>query len=355
MSAATGAAITKMTSEIPALPLGIAASQTTAPGPKDPAEVLNWLSFHRLWGQLDDAALAAIAESLQSFKLAAGSEIYREGQAAIGLYWLKWGSVEIYRPSALGKMHILYRSAGDLFGYAPLVASSEVAQGSRPMATTYQASAMAVSASEIWFLPRADFERLRQIFPLLQSLINQILVKDLGFFAQRISREQTRIQGLQDWIRPTPPDARLIGTSKVAQKLTQQIERATQDVQPIVFQGANGTGKSFLAGYLHYQSGLRDRPFAEIDCTKLPCDAAGQVNSDVIFGREGGALGVLELLERGTLLLDRVHILSSADRQRLVDYLATGSFTRNRVIDENANQQANSETTQATSSFAVES
>lgn len=321
--------------EVILLPLGSVTEDGAATNPAMAEDSLEWLSFHRVWGQLDDLTLAAIAQSLQSMKVAAGTEIYREGQGAIGLYWLKWGSVEIYRASAVGKTHILYRQAGDVFGYVPLVSSLMTDGGEDPasIAVTYQTSAIAVSASEIWFLGRSSLLQLSQAFPAILNLISQLLVKDLAEFTQRISQEQVRIQGLQDWICSTPQNITPIAASKAAQKLIQQIELAAQDVKPIVFQAANGTGKTFLAGYLHQQSGLRDRPFVEIDCTQLPRDTTGFVSSDVIFGRDGEAAGVIELLERGTVLLDQVQMLSPADHDRLIHYLKTGHFLRNPLLN----------------------
>lgn len=62
-------------------------------------ECSNWLSFHRLWGQLSAEALQDLAQSLQVFRVDPQTLIYQEGQPATGLYLLKWGAVEIYRLS----------------------------------------------------------------------------------------------------------------------------------------------------------------------------------------------------------------------------------------------------------------
>ncbi|PSN14019.1 RNA polymerase subunit sigma-54 [filamentous cyanobacterium CCP5] len=285
-------------------------------------ERASWLSFHRIWGQLGEDALQAIAQALALITVEPDTDIYQQGQRAIGLYVLKWGSVEIYRPSPVGRTHIHYRSAGDMFGYVPLVSASDL--------ITYQASAIALTASEIWFLRQADFDHLIDTYPEIQTPISQLLAQDLGQFAERIAWEQTRIQGLQQYLRPAPEDEPLIGRSKAAKKLVQQAELAATDLNPIVVQGAAGTGKTFLASYIHSQSGLKAYPFAEIDCAQLPRDEPGLVRSDALFGcDEGPILGVIELLERGTLLIDNLQLLTVGDRDRLTTYLQTGTFTRN--------------------------
>ncbi|MEA5599190.1 cyclic nucleotide-binding domain-containing protein [Rivularia sp. UHCC 0363] len=118
-------------------PLGNDLPATAPAEPKTLKERCYWLSFHRIWGVLPDESLEAIAASLQLLTVEPGTDIYHQEQAAIGLYLLKWGSVEIYRQSPVGRTHICYRSAGDLFGYVPLVAATATA--------TYQASASAIA------------------------------------------------------------------------------------------------------------------------------------------------------------------------------------------------------------------
>jgi transcriptional regulator with AAA-type ATPase domain/NAD-dependent dihydropyrimidine dehydrogenase PreA subunit len=300
-----------------AWPLGYELTASSAE--TDRAEIadrVNWLSFHRRWGQLPETSLQALAAALRPVTVAADTDIFRQGQGAIGLYLLKWGSVEIYRPSPVGRTHIHYHSAGDLLGYLP---------GEGEHAAPYAASAIALSASELWFLPQADLTRLIHSHPNLQTPLNQLLALDLATFAQRIAWEELRIQQLQGYIRPVPETAPLMGISKAAQKLAQRVATAAADLAPVVIQGAPGSGKTFVASLIHRQSGLRALPFAEVDCGELPQDASGIVQTDVLFGTGEGRPGVLALLERGTLLLENVHRLAPGDRDRLVQYIQTGT------------------------------
>ncbi|MGB7415657.1 MAG: cyclic nucleotide-binding domain-containing protein, partial [Thermosynechococcaceae cyanobacterium] len=289
------------------------------------ADCYDWLSFHRLWGELKAETLNSLAHSLQLLKVESGTDIYRDGQAPAGLYLLKWGSVEIYRFSQVGKTHMLYRSAGEMFGYVPLLEGRGEA--------CYRASAIALSPSEIWFLDQANFQQLITDHPDIQSIFNRLLAQDLVNFAQRIAKEQARIQGLQSYICPVPTQATLIGRSKASTKLAQQIEAAAEDTQPVVFQAPPGTGKTFLAGYIHAHSGLKDRPFAQLDCAQLPRTETGGINTDALFGKVGGPIGIIELLERGTLLIDNVQLLSEGDCDRILQYLRTGTLLPNPDLE----------------------
>jgi polyferredoxin/CRP-like cAMP-binding protein len=291
------------------------------PDQQEVIERANWLSFHRVWGRLSQEVIDAIAQSLQQIKVEPNTEIYRQDSKPVGLYLLKWGSVEIYRQSLVGKTHIIYRNAGEMFGYLPLVENQANA--------TYQVSAVALSKSEIWFLRRDEFDKLQSLYTEIKSAINNFLAQDLANFAQRMAREQARIQGLQRYIQPVPIGESIIGESKASQKLLEQVKQTGSDLKPVILQAPPGSGKTFIAGFIHTLSGLQNRPFAEIDCAELPRDEGGVVNTDLLFGKEGEILGVIELLERGTLLIDNAQLLSQGERARLTNYLKTGYFTPN--------------------------
>ncbi|MDJ1171871.1 cyclic nucleotide-binding domain-containing protein [Roseofilum sp. BLCC_M154] len=303
------------------LPLQPHPEQDTFLEEKEITDGIDWLSFHRVWGQLSDEVIEAIAKSLRLLKVEPNQDIYHEGLEPIGLYLIKWGSVEIYRSSLVGKTHIRYYSAGELFGYIPLALN--------PTTATYNTNAVAIAKSELWFLSQTDFEQLTDRYPSIEKAFNTFLAQDLEHFANRIATEQIRIQGLQPFIRPIPTDNLIIGKSKVSQKLAAQIEKATLDLKPIQLQSPPGGGKTFLAGYIHHRSGIKDHPWAEIDCALLPRDESGALNTDNLFGRVGQQLGVIELLERGTLLIANYQLLSQKDRDRLLDYLQTNTLTPN--------------------------
>jgi len=286
------------------------------------AEYSSWLGSQRVWGNLPENAMQAIARSFYSFQVKPETLIYQEGQTPIGLYLLKLGKVEIFQQSPIGKLSIFYRHAGELFGYT-LVASSE---------GTYHSSAIALTTSEILFLPQSQFLELVTDYPAIQQAIHSLLMQDLDDFASRIAWEEERIRGLQPYIQHIPTGETILGNSKATQKLAQQIDLAASNLKPVVFQAQAGTGKTFLAGLIHLRSELADRPFAELDCIELPRTADGRLNTDLLFGRTNKQPGILELLEQGTLLLDNVQVLSEGDCTRLIHYLKTGLIIPNHGI-----------------------
>jgi len=287
-------------------------------------EYTSWLSFQPVWGQLQQETLQAIAESLYCLRVELGTVIYQARQTPIGLYLLKKGTVEIYRQSPLGKSLIRYRNAGELFGYIPLVANSDE--------PSYQASAITLTNCEILFLSLTEFRRLIVQYPEIQQVIHSQLAQDLRDFAMRIAWEEDRIQGLQGYIQPLPNGESILGQSKATQKLRKQIEQAANSMKPVVFHASPGTGKTFLAGFIHAQSKLAHQPFAELDCSQLQGLQDNIINTDSLFGRIGGESGIIALLERGTLLLDNVQLLSEGDQTRLLHYLKTGEIIPNHDL-----------------------
>jgi len=286
-------------------------------------ERCNWLRFHRLWGLLPEPARQDLARSLHLLKVKPGTLIYREGQPSLGLYLLKWGAVEVNRLSPIGQSLIRQRSAGELFGYVSLLANPDSAR--------HQTQAIALTASEIWFLPQPQFRQLMQQYAELEHLFNALLAQDLNAFSIRIAQEQRRIQGLRDYIHAVPTGETILGSSKFSQKLKKVITQATATLQPVVLQGSSGTGKTFLAGLIHSRSGLVDQPFAELDCAQLPRTKDGGLNTDRLFGRVGGVPGLIELLERGTLLLSNLQVLSQEDRDRLAHYCNSRNILLNAL------------------------
>lgn len=283
-------------------------------------DCIDWLSFHRIWGVLSVEAMAAIAQDLQLLSTQAQVEIYQEKTILQGLYFIKWGTVEISRHSTVGKTHMIYRKAGDIFGYLPLFSNSN------PCIST--TSAITLTPCELWFLGREPLQHLQAVYPDIQSAFNRLLALDLDHFSQRLAKEQARIQGLQPYLQPIPVGEKIIGISKPTQKLRQQIEQIAHSVEPILLQAPAGSGKTFIAGCIHAQSRLKNHPFAEIDLAQLPRLENGSVNTNALFGSPGQP-GIIELLERGTLLIDHINLLNPSEQARLIHYLKTGEILPN--------------------------
>lgn len=107
---------------------------------------------------------------------------------------------------------------------------------------------------------------------------------------------------------------------------------AAQSDSIILLTGESGSGKDFLARFIHDQSKRAGGPFFAINCAAVPPDLA----ESELFGHERGAYtgahtrsrGLLELAEGGTLLLNEIGDLTPALQAKLLTFLDTRTFTR---------------------------
>ena len=100
----------------------------------------------------------------------------------------------------------------------------------------------------------------------------------------------------------------------------------------ILLLGESGSGKDYLARFIHDSSRRANGPFFAINCAAV----APELAESELFGHEPGAFtgargrkrGLLELAEGGTLLLNEVGELSMPMQAKLLTFLDTRSFTR---------------------------
>jgi two-component system, NtrC family, response regulator AtoC len=130
----------------------------------------------------------------------------------------------------------------------------------------------------------------------------------------RAKREVRRLHGLQE--KQYRVD-QLIGDSDSTRGLRELIGKlARSEAQTILVHGESGTGKELVACGLHYESARRDFPFMEVNCAAI----TETLFESELFGHEKGAFtdaksakkGLMELADRGTLLLDEVSEMSLA-------------------------------------------
>jgi DNA-binding NtrC family response regulator len=104
--------------------------------------------------------------------------------------------------------------------------------------------------------------------------------------------------------------ANIVGQSKKMKDLFELIESVAASDANILIQGENGTGKELIANAIHYNSHRAKGPFIKINCAAIPKDL---IESE-LFGYKKGAftgaqsdkVGLLEMAEGGSLLLDEI-------------------------------------------------
>ena len=100
----------------------------------------------------------------------------------------------------------------------------------------------------------------------------------------------------------------------------------------ILLQGESGSGKDYLARWIHDHSRRAPGPYFALNCAAISKDLA----ESELFGHERGSFtgahvrkrGLLELAEGGTLLLNEIGELTLSLQSKLLTFLDTRSFLR---------------------------
>jgi two-component system response regulator AtoC len=125
----------------------------------------------------------------------------------------------------------------------------------------------------------------------------------------------------------------IVGRSPAMQRVVDLVSRvAASEGTTVLLRGESGVGKEVVAQAIHARSSRADFAFLEINCTALP----ETLLESELFGHEKGAFtdarerktGLLELADRGTVLLDEIGDFSPASQAKLLRFLETRTFKR---------------------------
>ena len=132
--------------------------------------------------------------------------------------------------------------------------------------------------------------------------------------------------------RQNGDDAPLLGESRAAVAMLDQIGRLAGIPSPVLITGESGSGKELVARSLHEGGSRKSKPFVPVNCAALPDT---MVESE-LFGHERGAFtgadrtrkGAFETANGGTLFLDEIGELPAPAQAKLLRVLEDGVVTR---------------------------
>ncbi len=132
--------------------------------------------------------------------------------------------------------------------------------------------------------------------------------------------------------RQSGDDSPLIGESRAALAMKEQVDRLAGIPSPVLILGESGCGKELVARRLHDAGSRAGKIFVPVNCAALP---ETMVESE-LFGHERGAFtgadrprkGAFETADKGTLFLDEIGELPAPAQAKLLRVLEDGIITR---------------------------
>ncbi|MBW8004553.1 MAG: sigma-54-dependent Fis family transcriptional regulator [candidate division NC10 bacterium] len=165
-----------------------------------------------------------------------------------------------------------------------------------------------------------------------------LLVKK-AYEKQQILRENIYLKTRLGQEKPFPE---IVTVSGKIRQILQMVVRIAPTDSSVLITGESGTGKELIAKAIHQHSKRGDKPFLVINCGALQ----ESILESELFGHEKGAftgahsakLGLFEVADKGTLLLDEIGEISNAMQLKLLRVIETGQFfrvgsTRERQVD----------------------
>ncbi len=149
-----------------------------------------------------------------------------------------------------------------------------------------------------------------------------LIVVDRALQQKRLAEENLLLRKALEF---RPGFEGIVAKSAAMARVIDVVEKVAESDSSVVIEGETGTGKELVARGLHRNSPRRDGPFLPINCGALP----EHLLESELFGHERGAFtgahtrkpGLLETVERGTVFLDEISVLSSNLQVKLLRVL----------------------------------
>ena len=271
-------------------------------------DLVIWLQERTALGILSPAVLNAITQVTEERIVPADYQLVLEGTSPDALYILKQGQMESYRTSQT--------DLGSAFSFLPgAVIHLQELLLEQPAQTV-------ITRSEcvLWVVPAAQFRQLVLEYPEIAQAFSRQLAQQLTQLSSALTYEQERSSALRPYL-VTKAQRGIVGTSRYAVRLRQQIREAAIDSKSVLIFGEPGLEKDNIATLIHFGSPQRREPIIKVNCGILQTSGAD------LFGRASGKQGLLEWLGEGTLILNNIQELPPELVPSLAQLLRTSTYT----------------------------
>ncbi len=282
-----------------------------------PIERAQWLKEQTLFQSLALESLIPLAEQMQERPFRQGEMLAVAGTLPDGIQILLEGrmdSIPLTRREEQDPLSRMSLLPGSVVGLGEVLAEQPLPQ-----------SVIALSDGSLGWIPAAAVRAWVAEHPQVATLLSSRaqaseLAEALARMTARLTYEQERQVALRPYLVPKV-ERGIVGPSRYAMRLRQQVKEAAHSREPILIFGEPGLEKDNIAALIHFGSPRRRQPMIKLDCSAL------QVSGADLFGRAGGKPGLLEWLGEGTLLLNNIQELPTELMPKILQLLETRSYT----------------------------
>ncbi|MER3490833.1 MAG: AAA family ATPase [Mastigocladus sp. ERB_26_2] len=251
-------------------------------------ETVIWLRERTALGILSPESLSAIAQVLEEKVFPANHKIATEATAPEALYILLEGKLESESSNKNNPSLTVGFLPGSIIHLQEILLD-ELAQ--RTITT--------VTECHFWVVPATVFKEIIGKYPEIAQVVSRMLAQEVAQLASAFNYEQERSLALRPYL-VTKARRGIVGTSRYAVRLREQIREAASDRKSVLIFGEPGLEKDNVAALIHFGSKYRREPIIKVNCGIL------QTSGAELFGRAGGKSGLLECLGEGTLILNNI-------------------------------------------------
>ncbi|HEY9605060.1 MAG TPA: sigma 54-interacting transcriptional regulator [Allocoleopsis sp.] len=272
-------------------------------------DLVTWLKERTTFGILSEDVLNAIAQVVEERVVPTNTRLALEDTPVEALYILQHGRLESDRANQTSSLWAVSWLPGAVIHLPELLFNQPA-----------QRTVKTLSECHLWVIPSERFRELIDRYPEISQAFSPQLAQELAELSSKLTYEQERQSALRPYLVNRAKRG-IIGKSRYAVRLRQQIKKAAEDRKPALIFGEPGLEKDNIAALIHFGSAYRREPMIKVDCSTV------QASGAELFGRAGGKPGLIEYLKDGTLILNNIQELPPELIPQLAVLLETGTYT----------------------------
>jgi transcriptional regulator with AAA-type ATPase domain/NAD-dependent dihydropyrimidine dehydrogenase PreA subunit len=272
-------------------------------------DLVTWLQERTAFGILSTQVLNAIAQVMEEQVVPANTRLVLEDTPVEYLYILQQGQLESDRTNQMSSAWAVSWLPGAIIHLQELLFDQPA-----------QRTARTLSECHLWVIPAEKFRELVTQYSQIREAFSPQLAVELAKLSSQLSYEQERQATLRPYL-VNKAKRGIIGKSRYAVRLRQQIKKAAEDRKSVLIFGEPGLEKDNIASLIHFGSAYRREPVIKVDCSTV------QTSGAELFGRVGGKPGLIEAVGEGTLILNNIQELPKELMPALANLLETGTYT----------------------------